>query len=212
MLNHLTGSEPSGLLTDGEIIKLLDKEENSIVFPYLKKSVRQEPMDINGVLTNVKIISRGISTVGYDITAGDKWFVRTPDSTHVDPKNGGAPLQQLLPKEGPTGSYVWIPGNSTVFGETLEYFRMPENIMGLCIGKSTYARCGVNQLITPIEPGWHGRLTLEIQNANPVPAKLYIGEGVCQVLFFRTAVAPLISYAAKGGKYQGDKGFSVPKM
>jgi len=111
-----------------------------------------------------------------------------------------------------TGDVCIIPPNSFVLARSLEYIRMPRNVLGAVLGKSTYARCGIVTNFTPLEPGWHGHITIEISNTTPLPAKIYANEGIAQVLFFEGDAPCEVSYADKKGKYQGQRGVVLPRM
>ena len=153
-------------------------------------------------------ISFGCGSMGYDIRLGRRFKVFTP--THcvvVDPK--AMDPRAFVDVEGDT---VLIPPNSYLLGESVEYFEVPDDVIGIAIGKSTYARVGIVANITPLEPGWKGRLTIEVSNSSPLPARLYAGEGICQVVFFRGA-PPDRTYTQKGaGKYQNQDGLTLPKV
>ena len=125
----------------------------------------------------------------------------------VDPKNFDT--DSLVEFKG---EVCVIPPNSFVLGRSVEYFRIPRNVMTICMGKSTYARCGIITNVTPLEPGWEGFVTLEISNTTPLPAKIYANEGIAQVLFFESDEPCEISYADKKGKYQAQQGVTLPKV
>ncbi|MCD4738072.1 MAG: dCTP deaminase [Anaerolineae bacterium] len=156
------------------------------------------------------IISYGLSSYGYDIRVADEFKVFTPgkgDLTVVDPKSldPGALIDFQ-------GKVCIIPPNSFVLARSLEYMRMPSDVLGTVLGKSTYARCGIVTNFTPLEPGWHGFITIEISNTTPLPAKIYANEGIAQVLFFQGDAPCEISYADKKGKYQGQRGVVLPRL
>ncbi len=156
------------------------------------------------------VISYGTSSFGYDIRLGRDYRVFTPNpliSDCVDPKNFNP---QLLLEVGDV-DYILIPPNSYALGISLEYMRIPVDVMALVLTKSTYARCGIIVNITPLEPGWNGYITIEMSNSTPLPAKIYSGEGIAQVLFFQGEI-PLLTYAAKGGKYQDQKEIVLAKV
>ena len=139
-----------------------------------------------------RIISFGTSSYGYDIRCADEFKVFTNiNSTIVDPKN--------------------FDSNSFALARTIEYFRIPRNVLTICLGKSTYARCGIIVNVTPFEPEWEGYVTLEFSNTTPLPAKIYAGEGCAQVLFFESDEVCETSYKDRGGKYQGQSGVTLPK-
>jgi dCTP deaminase len=153
-------------------------------------------------------ISYGLSSYGYDMRVSDEFQVFTNiNSTVVDPKsfNPGA-FQDFK------GGVCVIPPNSFVLGRSVEYFRIPRNVMTICVGKSTYARCGIITNVTPFEPEWEGFVTLEISNTAPLPAKIYANEGIAQVLFFESDEECVVSYGDKKGKYQAQGGITLPKV
>jgi len=168
-----------------------------------------EPFEPNQIRnsTNGKIISYGTSSYGYDVRCANEFKIFTNiNSTIVDPKNFDS------------GSFVdlvadvcIIPPNSFALARTVEYFRIPRNVLTICVGKSTYARCGIIVNVTPLEPEWEGHVTLEFSNTTPLPAKIYANEGVAQMLFFESDEVCEISYKDRGGKYQGQTGVTLPK-
>jgi dCTP deaminase len=154
------------------------------------------------------VISYGVSSYGYDIRISNEYKIFTNlNSTIVDPK--AFDPMSFVDFEG---DVCIIPPNSFALGRTVEYFKVPRNIMTICVGKSTYARCGIITNVTPLEPGWEGYITLEISNTTPLPAKIYSGEGICQILFFEGAEPCSVSYADKKGKYQNQTGVTLPKL
>jgi dCTP deaminase len=153
------------------------------------------------------VISYGLSSYGYDIRVADEFKVFTNVYTAiVDPKNFD-PQSFVDLKE----DICTIPPNSFALARSVEYFIIPENVMGLCVGKSTYARCGIIVNITPLEGGWQGILTIEISNTTPLPARIYANEGIAQLLFFEAEPCQ-ISYADRKGKYQAQKGITLPRL
>jgi dCTP deaminase len=154
------------------------------------------------------VISYGLSSYGYDIRIGDEFKVFTNiRNTVVDPK--GFSPDSFVDFKGPV---CVIPPNSFALAKTLEYFRIPRNVLTVCVGKSTYARCGLIVNVTPFEPEWEGFVTLEISNTTPLPAKVYAHEGIAQVLFFQSDEPCEVSYADKAGKYQKQQGLTLPKL
>ena len=156
-----------------------------------------------------KIISYGTSSYGYDIRCAPEFKVFTNiHSTVVDPKNFDE--KSFVDFHGDS---CIIPPNSFALARTLEYFRIPRNVLTICLGKSTYARCGIIVNVTPFEPEWEGYVTLEFSNTTPLPAKIYAGEGCAQVLFFEADPEDVceVSYKDRGGKYQGQVGVTLPK-
>lgn len=156
---------------------------------------------------NKKVISYGTSSYGYDIRCADEFKVFTNiNSTIVDPKDFD-PASFVDVKS----DVCIIPPNSFALARTVEYFRIPRNVLTVCLGKSTYARCGIIVNVTPFEPEWEGYVTLEFSNTTPLPAKIYAGEGCAQVLFFESDEPCEVSYADRGGKYQKQHGVTLPR-
>lgn len=158
-------------------------------------------------------ISYGLSSYGYDIRAGNVFSIFTNVNTAiVDPKKFDPNCFVAVDVSKHTEKSVLIPPNSFALAESVEEFEIPRDCLALVIGKSTYARCGIVLNCTPLEPGWRGKITLEISNTTPLPAKIYAGEGIGQVLFFRGEAECEISYADKHGKYQDQRGLEPPKV
>jgi dCTP deaminase len=154
------------------------------------------------------VISYGVSSYGYDIRIADEFKIFTNvNSTIVDPKHMD-PASMVDFR----GEVCVIPPNSFALGRTVEYFRVPRNVLCVTTGKSTYARCGIITNMTPFEPEWEGFVTLEISNTTPLPAKIYANEGIAQVLFFESDEACETSYRDKAGKYQKQRGITLPRM
>jgi dCTP deaminase len=154
------------------------------------------------------VISYGLSSYGYDIRVADEFKVFTNiNSTVVDPKNFDARSFVDVKSD-----VCIIPPNSFALAKTVEYFRIPRNVLTVCVGKSTYARCGLIVNVTPFEPEWEGYVTLEISNTTPLPAKVYANEGISQVLFFESDEECEVSYADKAGKYQKQQGLTLPRL
>ena len=154
-----------------------------------------------------KVISYGTSSYGYDIRCASEFKIFTNiNSTIVDPKD-------FDPKNfvEVNNSFCIIPPNSFALARTVEYFRIPRNVLTVCLGKSTYARCGIIVNVTPFEPEWEGYVTLEFSNTTPLPAKIYANEGVAQVLFFESDEQCETSYKDRNGKYMGQVGVTLPK-
>lgn len=152
------------------------------------------------------VISYGVTSYGYDVRVDRRFkvFTNVYGST-VDPKNFDP--KSFVDIEG---DFCIIPPNSFALAETIEYFDIPRDMLVVCLGKSTYARCGIIVNVTPLEPEWRGRVTIEISNTTPLPAKIYAGEGIAQMLFFRGEGVCRVSYADKKGKYQDQKGLTLP--
>jgi dCTP deaminase len=154
------------------------------------------------------VISYGLSSYGYDArVAGDFKIFTNVDSAVVDPKNFSP--SSFVDRQGPV---CIIPPNSFALAHTIEYFRIPRDVLVICLGKSTYARCGIIVNVTPLEPEWEGQVTIEISNTTPLPAKIYANEGICQFLFLQGAAPCETSYADKSGKYMRQRGVSLPKL
>ena len=153
------------------------------------------------------VLSYGLSSYGYDARVSNKFKIFTNvDSATVDPKN--FMNESFVDRESES---CIIPPNSFVLAQTVEYFRIPRNVLTICLGKSTYARCGIIVNVTPLEPEWEGHVTLEFSNTTNLPAKIYAGEGVAQMLFFESDEDCEVSYKDRGGKYQGQTGVTLPK-
>lgn len=154
------------------------------------------------------VVSYGLSSYGYDVRVGDEWKVFTNvNSSIVDPKDFRDDAFVDV-----KGDVCVVPPNSFALARTVERFRIPEDVLTVCVGKSTYARCGIIVNVTPFEPGWEGQVTLEISNTTPLPARVYAGEGIAQVLFFRGEERCETSYADRTGKYQGQSGITLPRI
>ncbi|MGD8752919.1 MAG: dCTP deaminase [Anaerolineales bacterium] len=169
---------------------------HGMIEPFASEQVR------NGV------ISYGVSSYGYDIRVADEFKIFTNVySAVVDPK--GFDPKSMVDYQG---EVCVIPPNSFALARTVEYFRIPRNVLTICVGKSTYARCGIIVNVTPFEPEWEGYVTLEISNTTPLPAKIYANEGIAQVLFFEGDEECESSYADKKGKYQKQQAIVLPKL
>ena len=154
------------------------------------------------------IVSYGLSSYGYDIRVADEFKIFTNiNNTVIDPKNFD-PRSFVDIK----ADVCIVPPNSFALARTIEYFRIPRDVLTVCLGKSTYARCGIIVNVTPFEPEWEGFVTLEISNTTPLPAKIYANEGIAQVLFFQSDEVCERSYADKKGKYQQQTGVTLPKI
>ncbi len=154
-----------------------------------------------------RVISYGTSSYGYDIRCSDEFKIFTNiNSAIVDPKDFDA--NSFVDVKA---KVCIIPPNSFALARTVEYFRIPRNVLTICLGKSTYARCGIIVNVTPLEPEWEGHVTLEFSNTTPLPARIYANEGVAQVLFFESDEVCEVSYRDRGGKYQGQTGVTLPK-
>ncbi|MBI2759660.1 MAG: dCTP deaminase [Chloroflexi bacterium] len=183
-----------GLKPDHWIRKMAT--EQKMIEPFEDRQVR------NGV------ISYGVSSYGYDVRVADEFKIFTNVfSATVDPKNFDTKSMVDF-----IGDVCIVPPNSFALARTVEYFRIPRNVLTVCLGKSTYARCGIIVNVTPFEPEWEGFVTLEISNTTPLPAKIYANEGLAQVLFFEADEECEISYADKKGKYQKQQSIVLPKL
>lgn len=168
-----------------------------------------EPFESGQVRENDKgrIVSYGTSSYGYDVRCAREFKIFTNiNSTIVDPKNFDEKSLVNF-----TGDVCIIPPNSFALAHTIEYFRIPRSVLTICLGKSTYARCGIIVNVTPLEPEWEGHVTLEFSNTTPLPAKIYAGEGCAQMLFFESDEVCETSYRDRGGKYQGQRGVTLPR-
>ncbi|HIJ60180.1 MAG TPA: dCTP deaminase [Nitrospirae bacterium] len=154
------------------------------------------------------VISYGISSYGYDVRIRDEFKIFTNiNSTLIDPKSFDK--KSLVDFKG---DVCIVPPNSFVLASSLEYFRIPRDVLVLCLGKSTYARCGLVVNVTPLEPEWEGHITIEISNTTPLPAKIYANEGIAQLVFLQASEPCEISYKDRSGKYQAQKGITLPKL
>lgn len=170
--------------------------EHGMIEPFVDQQVRQG------------VISYGLSSYGYDIRVADEFKIFTNVySATVDPKNFDT--RSMIDFKG---EVCIIPPNSFALARTVEYFRIPRSTLTICVGKSTYARCGIIVNVTPFEPEWEGYVTLEISNTTPLPAKIYANEGIAQVLFFEGDEVCQVSYADKKGKYQRQTSIVLPKL
>ena len=175
-------------------------EQHGMIEPFEPGQVRE--------VDGRKIVSYGTSSYGYDIRCSNEFKLFTNiNCTIVDPKNFD-PNSFVEVK----GDYCIIPPNSFALARTVEYFKIPRSVLTVCLGKSTYARCGIIVNVTPFEPEWEGIVTLEVSNTTPLPAKIYANEGIAQVLFFESDEVCETSYADKKGKYQAQQGLTLPKL
>lgn len=187
------------ILSDKSIIDLV--KSHKIITPFEQTQVRYDS-------NNSKIISYGLSSYGYDARVSDEFKIFTNiDSAIVDPKNFVD--QSFVDRKA---EVCTIPPNSFALARTVEYFRIPRDILVICVGKSTYARCGIIVNVTPLEPEWEGYVTLEFSNTTPLPAKVYANEGACQFIFLKGDKECLASYKDKAGKYMNQKGVTLPIM
>lgn len=186
------------LLSDEQIEKFVISHK--MIEPFESKLIKQQ--------NDMNLVSYGLSSYGYDIRVSDEFKVFTNVyNSLVDPKNFTE--DSFVDIKGP---FCIIPPNSFALARSVEYFRIPRNILTLCIGKSTYARCGIIVNVTPFEPEWEGFVTLEISNTTPLPAKIYSNEGIAQVLFLQASKACRVSYSDRKGKYMKQMGIVVPRI
>ncbi len=170
--------------------------EHQMIEPFVDDQVREG------------VISYGVSSYGYDVRVGNEFKVFTNVyNTVVDPKNFDSKSFVDI-----TADVCIIPPNSFALASTIEYFRIPRDVLTVCLGKSTYARCGIIVNVTPFEPEWEGHVTIEISNTTPLPAKIYANEGIAQVLFFQGDEPCARSYKDKKGKYQAQRGVTLPRI
>ena len=178
--------------------------EKQMIDPFVEGQVRS--VDAHGR----KVISYGVSSYGYDMRVAPEFKIFTNVlSAIVDPKEFDS--KSFVEFEG---DICIVPPNSFALARSVEYFRIPRNVLTICVGKSTYARCGIITNVTPFEPEWEGYVTLEISNTTPLPARIYANEGICQVLFFEADDDDVCetSYKDKAGKYQGQVGVTLPRL
>ena len=173
--------------------------EHGLIEPFEPQQVR--------TVDGHKVISYGTSSYGYDIRCANEFKIFTNiNATIVDPKNfDSASFVDVI------SDVCVIPPNSFALARTIEYFRIPRDVLTICLGKSTYARCGIIVNVTPLEPEWEGHVTLEFSNTTTLPAKVYANEGVAQVIFLQSDESCEVSYRDRGGKYQGQRGVTLPK-
>ncbi len=175
-------------------------EQHGMIEPFEPGQVRHDP-------AGRRLISYGTSSYGYDVRCADEFKVFTNiNSTTVDPKAFDSRSFVDIQAD-----VCIIPPNSFALARTVEYFRIPRDVLVVCLGKSTYARCGIIVNVTPLEPEWQGHVTLEFSNTTPLPAKIYANEGVAQMLFLQSDEVCATSYADRGGKYMGQRGVTLPR-
>jgi len=171
-------------------------KEHDMINPFSEKQVRQG------------VVSYGLSSYGYDLRVADEFKIFTNvNCTVVDPKQFDERSFVTVRADS-----CLVPPNSFALARSVEYFKIPRDVLTICVGKSTYARCGIIVNVTPFEPEWEGFVTLEISNTTPLPARVYANEGLCQILFFQSDEVCETSYADRKGKYQAQKGIVLPKL
>ena len=193
---HLPDRKESGMSIkpDKWIIRMV--KEYQMIDPFVDSQVKDGA------------VSYGVSSYGYDLRISDEFKIFTNiNTTVIDPKRFDEQAFQDF-----KGDVCIVPPNSFVLGRSVEYFRIPRNVLTICLGKSTYARCGIIINVTPLEPEWEGYVTMEISNTTPLPARIYANEGIAQVLFLESDEECLVSYGDKKGKYQAQKGITLPKV
>ncbi len=181
----------------------------------IRELVGIEPFEDNDKRTG--LVSYGLSSYGYDVRVGTLFKVFTNLTPHggqavVDPKRFDDDMFVTIDTRETGEDHVVIPPNSFALGETVEVIRVPRDVLAICVGKSTYARCGIIVNVTPLEPQWRGKVTLEISNTTPLPAKIYANEGIAQIVFIKADRVCALSYADKGGKYQDQAGLTLPRV
>jgi len=187
------------ILSDKEIIK---RAKDGMIEPFEKKLVKQ--------VKKKRVLSYGVSSYGYDIRLADEFRVFVASGAHIlDPKN--MPNDTTLFVEKQEESCV-IPAHGFILARSLEYIRMPRDLLAICMGKSTYARCGLIVNVTPLEPEWEGHITIEISNTSPVPVRVHANEGIAQLIFLKADKVCGTSYKDRGGKYQGQRGITTAKV
>jgi dCTP deaminase len=170
--------------------------EHDMINPFSEKQVREG------------VISYGLSSYGYDLRVADEFKIFTNvNNALVDPKHFDEKSFVTMQTD-----ICIVPANSFALARSVEYFKIPRSVLTICVGKSTYARCGIIVNVTPFEPEWEGFVTLEISNTTPLPARIYANEGLCQILFFESDEVCETSYADRKGKYQAQKGIVLPKL
>jgi len=200
--------EITGNLPRDQIIVATEPEDLDRWQPMIEPFVDHQVRERENVIEVEPAISYGLSSYGYDVRTANEWKVFTNfNSSVVDPKN-------FDPKcfvDVIGADSILIPPNSFALGRTIEYFRIPRNVLTICLGKSTYARCGIIVNVTPLEPEFEGHVTLEFSNTTTLPARIYANEGVAQMLFLESDEVCEVSYKDRGGKYQGQRGVTLPK-
>ena len=177
--------------------------KNNMISPFVEKLVRKTDKE--------KILSYGLSSYGYDVRVSNEFKVFTNiNSSIIDPKNFSS--ENFVSKTISDNECLILPPNSFALANTIETFKVPRDILIICVGKSTYARCGIVVNVTPIEPEFEGQVVLEFSNTTNLPAKIYANEGACQFVFFKADKICMTSYSDRNGKYQGQTGITLPKV
>lgn len=176
-------------------------KKNNMIEPFCENLIRTDGAD-------KKLVSYGLSSYGYDIRVADEFKVFTNvHNSIIDPKKFHEDSFVEMKKD-----VCVVPPNSFALARSIEYFKIPRSVLTICLGKSTYARCGIIVNVTPFEPEWEGHVTLEISNTTPLPAMIYANEGIAQVIFFESDQVCQTSYADRKGKYMGQRGITLPKV
>ncbi len=180
-------------------------KEHDMISPFEENQVRYIDNNIN----NRRLVSYGLSSYGYDLRVANEFKVFTNVlNSVVDPKK----FDDRSFVNIKTDDVCVVPPNSFALARSIEYFKIPRDVLTVCLGKSTYARCGIIVNVTPFEPEWEGQVTLEISNTTPLPARIYANEGLAQVIFFKSDSSCDVSYADRKGKYMGQKGITIPRI
>ncbi len=186
------------VLSDKWICK--NAKENDMISPFSDTQIRKN--------NDTRIVSYGVSSYGYDARVADEFKIFTNiNTTIIDPKDFDS--NNFATRKTDT---CIIPPNSFALARTVEYFKIPDDVLVICVGKSTYARCGIIVNVTPLEPGWEGHVTLEFSNTTPLPAKIYANEGACQFIFLKGNEPCDTTYSSRSGKYMKQTGVTLPKM
>lgn len=182
---------------------IIQNGRRGMISPFSEEQVRHSNDGLQ------RVVSYGTSSYGYDMRVGNEFRIFTNNRPGIiDPKNFDVNVEPIPF----TGDVCILPPNSFALAHSVEYFVIPRNVLTICIGKSTYARCGIIVNVTAFEPSWRGYVTIEISNTTPLPAKIYANEGIAQVIFFEADEECAVSYADKNGKYQGQVGITFPKV
>lgn len=181
----------------------------------IRELIGIEPFEDN--VKRHRKVSYGVSSYGYDVRVGSIFKVftnvsRTGGQTIVDPKDFSDDMFITIDVRNSGKDHIVIPPNSFALAETVETIKVPRDVLAICVGKSTYARCGIIVNVTPLEPEWRGKVTIEISNTTPLPAKIYANEGIAQMIFIKADRVCAVSYADKGGKYQDQTGLTLPRV
>lgn len=198
---------------DGE--RTVTTGEGGMISPFHNWSVKTEERDVGDIRKDVPVFSYGLSSYGYDVRLADSLEIFTAiNNVSGDakrPARGNKVKADIFTDEW-GGRFAWLPAGGFMLGHTVEYFRIPRDIIVVCLGKSSYAREGIIVNVTPLEPEWEGQVVIEISNTSGVPQKIYVDEGISQFLFLKGDEKCAVSYADRGGKYQGQRGITHAKV